>query len=324
MMKNATRTSGAKIVIIALLGATSVLGQTFPSRPVTILNGFPAGGSIDTVLRQIAARLELRLGQPVVVDNRPGASGTIAAATVARSNPDGYTLLFGVAANLAVAPTTMKTPPYDPSRAFTPVIEIARGPYIWLVRADAPAKSFLEFVAWTKGNPGKLNYGSPGLGSVHHLAAEVLKRSAGIDIVHVPYRGASFQPLLAGEIQASFENMPGPLPFIESGKIRALAVTGTRRLPALPDVPTFAELGLPANNAQFWWGIVGPAGMPKSVVDRLNGEVALALADPGLKAMFANWNIAQTPGTPEAFGTYIAQEYARWKEVAATTDLKLE
>ena len=318
------RTLWAKIVIIMLLGATSALGQSFPSRPVTILNGFPAGGAVDTALRQIAARLDQRLGQPVVVDNKPGASGTIAAATVARANPDGYTLLFGVAANLAVAPATMKAPPYDPARAFTPVIEIARGPYIWLVRADAPAKSFPEFVAWAKGNPGKLNYGSPGQGSAHHLAVEVLKRSAGLDIVHVPYRGASFQPLLAGEIQASFENMPGPLPLIESGKIRALAVTGTRRLPALPDVPTFAELGLPENNANFWWGIVGPAGMPKSVVDRLNSEIGSALAEPGLKTTFANWNIAQSAGTPEAFGATIAQEYARWKQIVATTDLKLE
>ena len=151
------RTFWAKIVIITLLSGTSALGQPFPSRPLTILNGFPAGGTVDTVLRQIAARLEQRFGQPVVVDNRPGASGTIAAATVARANPDGYTLLFGVAANLAVAPATMKTPPYDPTRAFTPIIEIARGPYVWLVRADQPAKSFQEFVAWAKGNPGKLN-----------------------------------------------------------------------------------------------------------------------------------------------------------------------
>ena len=318
------RTFWAKIVIVTLLSGTSALGQPFPSRPLTILNGFPAGGTVDIVLRQIAARLEQRFGQPVVVDNRPGASGTIAAATVARSSADGYTLLFGVAANLAVAPATMKTPPYDPSRAFTPIIEIARGPYIWLVRADAPAKSFQEFAAWAKGNPGKLNYGSPGQGSAHHLATEILKRSAGLDIVHVPYRGVSFQALLGGEIQASFENMPSPLPLIESGKIRALAVTGTHRLPALPDVPTFAELGLPENNANFWWGIVGPAGMPKPLVDRLNSEIALALADPGLKATFAKWNVAQTAGTPEAFGAYISQEYTRWKEVAATTDLKLE
>ena len=318
------RTFWAKIVIITLLSGTPALGQSFPSRPVTILNGFPAGGSVDTVLRQIAARLEQQLGQPVVVDNRPGASGTIAAATVAKSSPDGYTLLFGVAANLAVAPATMKTPPYDPSRAFTPIIEVARGPYIWLVRADAPARSFPEFVAWAKVNPGKLNYGSPGQGSAHHLSSEILKRSAGLDMVHVPYRGTSFQALLAGDIQAFYENMPGPLPLIESGKIRALAVTGTARLPALPNVPTFAELGLPENDAHFWWGIVGPAGMPKPVVERLNREIAVALSDPGLKATFATWNIAQTGGTPEAFGSHISQEYARWKAVAATTDLKLE
>lgn len=314
----------ATIVAIALLCGTSALGQSFPSRPLTILNGFPAGGTVDTVLRQIALRLEERLGQPVVVENRPGASGTIAAAAVARSNPDGYTLLFGVAANLAVAPATMKNPPYDPSRAFTPIIEIARGPYIWLVRSDAPAKTFQEFVAWAKNNPGKLNYGSPGQGSVHHLSAEMLRHAAGLDMVHVPYRGGPYQALLAGEIHAMFENMPGPLPLLEAGKIRALAVTGARRLPALPDVPTLAELGMPDINVNFWWGMVGPAGMPKPVVDRLNSEIALALADPALKATFVKWNIAQTPGTPEAFGAYIGQEYMRWKEVVAKTSLQPE
>lgn len=314
----------AAIAAVALVSATSVGGETFPSRPITILNGFPPGGNLDIVARQIAARLEVRLGQPVIVDNRPGASGTIAAAAVAKAKGDGYTLLLGVAANLATAPAAMKTPPYDPTQAFTPIIEIASGPYIWLVRADAPARNFAEFVSWVKNNPGKLNYGSPGIGSVHHFTTEMMKQAAGVDLVHIPFRGSSYTSLLAGDIQAMFETMPGPIPFLETGKIRALAITGPSRLPGLPDVPTLAELGISNIDTSFWWGIAGPAGMPRPIVDRLNSEIAMALGDPATKATFAKWNISMTAGTPEAFSDHIVHEYARWKEIVTKSGIQLE
>jgi tripartite-type tricarboxylate transporter receptor subunit TctC len=309
-------------IAVSYIGVASA--QSYPSKPIKILNGFPAGANTDTVARFVAARLEDRLGKPVIVENRPGASGTIAAAAVARSEPDGHTLLFAVAANLAVAPATMKAPPYDPATAFTAVIEIARGPYLWLVRSDAPAHTMKEFVAWAKENPGKLNYASPGIGSVHHLATEMLKRSAGIDIVHVPYKGGLYPALLAGEVQALFETMPGPIPHLQAGKIRALAVTGTRRLDALPDVPTFAEQGLADIDANFWWGIVGPRGMPRAVVERLNTEITLALRDPRIRATLAGWGIEPNPGTPEAFDLYINQQYAKWKGVVGTTGLTID
>lgn len=309
---------------IALSWIGTASAQSYPSKPIKVLNGFPAGANTDTVARFVAARLEERLGKPVIVENRPGASGTIAAAAVARSEPDGHTLLFGVASNLAVAPATMKTPPYDPATAFTAVIEIARGPYIWLVRSDAPVRTMNQFVAWAKENPGKLNYASPGIGSVHHLATEMLKRSAGIDIIHVPYKGGLYPALLSSEVQAMFETMPGPIPHVQAGKIRAIAVTGTHRLEALPDVPTFAEQGLADIDANFWWGIVGPRGMPRAVVERLNAEIAMALRDPHLKATLAGWGVEPNPGTPEAFDLYINQQYAKWKGVVATTGLTID
>jgi tripartite-type tricarboxylate transporter receptor subunit TctC len=307
------------------LGACA-FAQSYPSRPVTILNGFPPGGPTDAVLRLIGSKLSKRLVQPVVIENRAGAAGTIAGAAVARAEPDGYTLLFGVAANLAVAPATMKVAPYDPAKAFTAIIEVARGPYIWMVKPEVPAKTMQEFVAWSKKNPGKVNYGSPGQGSVHHLASEMLKQATGVEMTHVPYKGGStaYTAMLSGEIDAMFDNMPAPLPHIKAGKIRALAVTGPKRLIALPDVPTFSEQGVPGLDVHFWWGFVGPAGLPKAVVAKLNAEIARALADPDLKATFANWDVEPTPGTPEAFGAYIAQESVRWKEFVAKSNLKLD
>ena len=309
----------ALLVFVALSFGASAFAETYPSRPIKVLHGFSAGGAPDAVLRQVAARLERSLGTPVVVENRPGASGTIAAAAVARAEPDGYTLLFGVAANLAVAPALAKPAPYDPVTAFTPIVEVARGPYVWLVRADAPARSMSEFVAWARSRPGQLNYASPGEGSVHHLATEMLKRAAGLDIVHVPVSSGMYLPLLGGQVDAMFDSMPAPLPHLASGKLRALGVTGAKRLAALPDVPTFAEQNLPGIDVNSWWGFVGPAGLPRDVVQRLNAEIGKALADPELAAALAKMAIEPSPSSPEAFGAYLAQEAARWKQVVAKT-----
>ena len=314
-----------KACAIAAFGAAALAhAQGYPTRPVNVLIGFGAGGAPDTLLRQIAAKLEPQLGVSVIVENRPGASGTIAATAVAAAKPDGYTLLFGVAANLAVAPATMKAPPYDPVSGFTPIVEVARGPYVWLVRSDAPARTMAEFIAWAKANPGKLNYASPGLGTVHHLATEVLKQSVGVDIVHVPYRTNIYAPLLAKEVDAMFESMPGPLPHLASGRIRALAVTGSHRLPAIPDVPTFAEQGLDDPDVNSWWGFVGPAGLPPAIVERLNAAIRGVLATPEFAAKLVEWNVQSHPGTPEMFAAYIAQEATRWKRAVRQSGMALE
>jgi tripartite-type tricarboxylate transporter receptor subunit TctC len=311
---------------LAAGAATGAAAQTYPSKPVTLVNAFPPGGSTDIIARQLAAKLSQRFGQQVVVDNRAGASGTIGAASVARAEPDGYVMLFGVAANLAVAPAVLKSLPYDPVKSFAAVVEIARGPYVLSVNPSIPAKDLAEFVAYAKQNPGKLNYGSPGQGSVHHLVNEMLKQATGIDMVHVPYKGGApmYTAVVAGEVQVLIDGMPGPLAHIRSGKIRALGVTGDKRLAVLPAVPSFAEQGVTGVDAQFWWGIVVPAGTPQPVIARLNAEITQALTDPEIRATFQNQNIEPSPGTPEAFGAWIAAERARWVEVVTKAGIKLE
>lgn len=308
----------------AMALATDAPAQIGPTGSIKVLVGFPAGGPPDLAARKIAARLAEQLGTGVVVENRPGASGTIAAAAVAHAAPDGRTLLFGVAANLAVAPATMKTAPYDPVRDFTPIVEVARGPYVWMVRADAPARNLSEFVAWARSSPARLNYATPGPATVHHIATEMLKQATGIDMVHVPYRTTLYQPLLAGEVQAAFDSLPGPLPHIAGGKVRALAVTGSRRLARLAEVPTLAELGVRDMELSSWWGFVGPAGMPRPLVTQLNADLRRAMADPDLVAAMTGWGIELSPGSPEEFGRFIASEDARWKREVARIALPLE
>ena len=310
------------LALAVLSCAASAAAQTYPTQTITIFNGFAAGGNTDTALRQIAVRLAERLGQAVEVVNRPGAAGTIAAGTVARAVPDGHTLLFGVAANLAVAPAAMKLPPYDPVQAFTPIIEVASGPYLWMVRADLPAKTMPEFVAWAKGKPGQGNYASPGVASAHHLASEMLLQTLGVEMVHIPGGRNLYLSLLAGDIDAMFDTLPGPIVHARAGKLRVLAVTGTQRLTALPEVRTLTEQGLPDVPARFWWGLVGPAGLPPATVTRLNTEVAAILAEAPVQATFASWGIQTSGGSADSFGAWIAQESTRWREFAARNKIE--
>jgi tripartite-type tricarboxylate transporter receptor subunit TctC len=312
------------LAIAIAASAGHATSQPAPSAAVRLVVGFPAGGPPDLTARLIASRLERQLGRPVVVENQVGASGTVAAASVARAKPDGQTLLFGVAANLAVAPATMRSPPYDPTADFTPIAEVAKGPYVWLVRADAPAKDMAGFIEWARANPGKLNYGTPGQGTLHHLATEVLKQNTGVFIVHVPYRGAAYAGLIGGDIHGMFDTMPAPLPLIESGKLRALGVTGNRRLPALPQVPTLAEQGIPNMEVNAWWGVVGPAGMARATVLQLHGGIQETLADPEVRATFARWGVEPSRGSPEDFGNYIANESRRWRATVASGALRFD
>ena len=307
-------------VLGTLIGLAGVRAHAadWPDRPIKVLHGFGAGGPPDTVLRLIARRLELTLGQPVIVENRPGASGTIAAAAVARAAPVGYTLLFGVAANLAVAPATMKVPPYDPVSAFAPIVEVASGPYLWLVRGDAPVHTMAEFVAWAKSAPGQLHYGSPGIASVHHLATELLERAAGMHMIQVPYTSSPYIPLLAGQIDAMFDSLPGPLPYLESGKLRALGITGSKRLRRVPAVPTLEEQGLRGIDVNSWWGFVAPAGTPGPIVQRVNAEVRNALSDPSVQELLSRFGIEQSATSPQDFAALIRADGERWRQLATT------
>ena len=295
-----------------------------PARPITVLVGFGAGGNPDIAMRHIARRLSERLGQPVVVDNRPGAAGTIAGSAVARAAPDGHTLLFGVAANLAVAPAVMAKAPYDPASAFTPIVEVARGPYVLLVRADLPAHNMREFIEWARANPGRGNFGSPGQGSAHHMAAEMLWRDLGLQIQHIPFSRSMLSALMAGQVDVMLDNLPGPLGALREGRVRALAVAGPARLPALPDVPTLTEQGVPSPTVGFWWGLVGPSGLAPATVARLNHEVNAILEEADTQVLFTSWGIGATGGTAEAFGGLVTEESARWRTFAAQRGLKFE
>lgn len=314
------------LLCLAVLLVHAVAGaQQYPARPIRVLHGFAPGGPPDVVLRRLATALEQRLGQPVVVQNQPGASGMIAAAAVARALPDGYTLLFGVGANLATAPATRKAPPYDPRTAFTPIVEVARGPYVWLVRGDLPVRTMPEFLAWAKAHPTQVNYASPGIGSVHHLATEDLQRATGLTMTHVPFTtGGMYQGALTGQVDALFESLPGPLPFLKSGQLRALAVTGPQRLPLLPEVPTLAEQGVAGMDANSWWGLVGPRGLPADIVAKLNAAVRTALADPAVASTLQTMGIAPSGGTAEAFAAHIAAEYEHWRDDARALRIQLD
>jgi tripartite-type tricarboxylate transporter receptor subunit TctC len=312
------------LAALILVASSSAGAQGFPSRPVTLVNGFPPGAATDTISRQIAGALSKRLGQPVLVENRVGASGTIGAAAVARAAPDGYTLLFGVLSNLIVGPASMKDIAYDPVQSFAPIIEIARGPYVLVVTPAVPARTLAEFIDYAKRNPGKLNFGSVGPGSAHHFAGEMLKRAAGIEMVHVPYKGGgpAYAGLLGGEIQVLLDTMPGPQQYLQAGTLRALAVTGPKRLASLPEVPTFVEQGRDGVDVQFLFGIVAPRGTPAEIVARLNAEVTQVLSEPEIRITLARQSIEPTPGTPEAFGAVLALEWNRWKDIVAKTGFK--
>jgi tripartite-type tricarboxylate transporter receptor subunit TctC len=312
------------IAVLLCAFATSAFTQGYPAKPITLVNGFPPGGATDIVSRQIAAGLTKRLGQSVVLENRTGASGTIGAASVARAAPDGYTLLFGVLSNLIVGPASLPGISYDPVQSFTPVIEVARGPYVLMVTPAVPVRTLAEFIAYAKKNPGKLNFGSVGPGSAHHFAGEMFKRAAGIEMIHVPYKGGApmYTGLLGGEVQVLLDTMPGPQQHLQSAALRALGVTGTKRLATLPEVPTLIEQGLEGVDIQFMFGIVAPKGTPADIVARLNSEIAQVMADPEIRTTFARQSIEPTPGTPEAFGALLAVEWKKWKDIVAKTGFK--
>jgi tripartite-type tricarboxylate transporter receptor subunit TctC len=321
------RTAAASLAIaalgLALHGAATA--QTYPDKPVRIINPFPAGGSGDAVLRTVFDRVGAALGQPFVYEARTGAAGSIGTDYVAKAAPDGYTLILGTASTFGANSSTQKSLPYDPVRDFAPIVMIATTPYLLLVHPSVPAASAKEFVAYAKANPGKLNFGSFGNGSSNHLAYELFKQVAGIDVVHVPYKGGAplITALLAGEVQSSLDVYATSIPHIRAGKFKLLGVAAGKRSSLLPDTPTLAEQGYAVEGGTFF-ALLGPAKTPQEVVGVLNREVNKVLAVPEVRERLAALGTEVAGGTPQQLAAAIEQEVQKWARLVKERSLKFD
>jgi tripartite-type tricarboxylate transporter receptor subunit TctC len=316
----------ATLALAAFAATVPVAAQApYPARPIRLIVPFPPGAGTDTVARFVAQKLGEALGTTIVVDNRTGAGGAIGAAEAAKADPDGYTLLF-VASPFTTVAAAAKNPGYDPVRQFVAIAPIAAGPLAFVVNPNVPAGTMREFIALAKAKPGTLNYGSAGPGSINHLALELFNVRTGAQIVHVPYRGIAdaTKDLLGGQIQAMTASIPATLPQLAEKKVRVLAVTGAKRIPQLPDVPSWQEEGVPDANVVNYWGIVAPAGTPRDVIARLNAETQKVLAQPDVKARLEREGAELIPGPPERLAALIEGDLAGWKKLIAEAKLQLE
>lgn len=295
----------------------SAADPAYPNRPIRLLVGLPAGGSTDVMARIVAAKLGDALGQQVVVENRPGSGGLIAAETAAKAPPDGHTLLFGAISYSAVFASLYKNLPYDPVKNFAPISLVTKLPNVFVVNPALPVRSVSEFIAYAKANPGKLSYGSSGAGTSLHLSMEMLKKQAGIEVVHVPYKGgpAAVVDLLAGRIQVMFDNLPGQIANVKSGRARALAVTTAKRNFLLPEVPTMMEAGVPGFEVTVWYGMFAPARVPGPIVAKLNAQLVKTLNMPEVKERMAEQGAEPAPTTREEFAAFQKAEVAKWAKV---------
>ena len=313
-------------IIAGLALAGPVKAQDYPSKPIRLVVPFAAGGATDVLARLVGERLTASLGQQVVVDNRPGAGGNIGSDLVARAEPDGYTILMGAVGTHAINPSLYPKMPYDPVKDFAPVTLVASVPNVLVVNPEVPANSVQELIDLAKAKPGELNFASSGNGTSIHLSGELFKAMTGTDIVHVPYKGSgpAVTDLLGGQVQMMFDNMPSSLPHVKAGKLRALGVTSAKRSPALPEVPTIAEAGVPGYDATSWFGILAPAGTPEPVVTRLQGAIVQALGEPEMRQRMADLGAEPVGDTPAEFGQFIAAEIAKWAKVVNDAGVKLE
>jgi tripartite-type tricarboxylate transporter receptor subunit TctC len=314
------------LLVAALVALTAAAGaQTYPSHPIKLVVPFAPGGLNDTTARLLQPYLEKALGQPVVVDNRPGASGIVGTDAVAKSPPDGHTLLM-VASSHTVVPATNSKLPYDADRDFAPIAMVGKNPLLFVINAKVSAKTLPEFVALAKASPGKLNYASPGAASQSHLVTELFDQKAGIKMQHVPYRGGApaILSVVKGDTQFVVISPLASLSHIQSGGLRALAAGSLTRDPQFPDLPTVAEQGYPGFEAIQWVGLLTTAGTPKPIVDRLNAEVNRALKDPDMIAKLAKQGVSPAGGSAADFQKVIANEIREWTEVARAADIKAQ
>jgi tripartite-type tricarboxylate transporter receptor subunit TctC len=318
---------GAAVALVGLAAAGLASAQGYPStKPIRLIVGYPPGGGIDFAARTVQVPLQEALKQQMVVDYKPGASGMIAATELTRQGPDGYTLLLANTGPFAIAPYLQSKPPYDPVKQFTYIGQISQGSYIAVTRPDHPAKDLKAFVAWAKGQPGKVNFASGGAGTSTHLNGELMNQVTGLDMTHVPYKGSApaVQDLIGGQTQILIDAGSVLLPQVKGGKLKALAVTGPKRDPQLPDVPTVKELGLGGMESVGFQGLVGPAGMPKDVVDRLSAELAKVLAQPDIQAKFATAGAEVHSLGPTEFSAFVKADNEKWAKLIRERKLQLD
>ena len=298
----------------------------YPSKPITLICPYAAGGNADQRSRQIGRFLSTALGQPVIVDSKPGAGGNIGTEAVARARPDGYTIGMGNFAPLAVNPTMFKKMNFDPAKDLVPVCLIEKGPLVLMVPANSPFKSVKDIMAAAKASPGKLSFASGGLGGSHHLSGEMFKSLAGVSITHIPYKGGApaTTDLMGGQVDMMFEQMYSAAPSIRAGKLRALAITSKTRSPLFPDLPTMAESGVPGFEVQNWQGLVAPAGTSAGLIKLLNETTNKALADPTIKEQMLGQGNELGGGTPEQFASFIKSEADRWGKLVKSANIKPE
>lgn len=312
-------------LLLATLAAAAWPGaQAQAGKPIRLIVPFTPGGTTDILARALGPKLSAALGQNVIIENKPGAGGSLGAGEAAKADADGNTLLMGHIGTLAVNPAIYPKLPYDPVKSFAPVAWVARVPNVLVVPASSPVKSFKEFIDRARANPGKFSYSSGGNGSAAHITFEYLKLRTRMFMIHIPYRGTapSVTDLISGQVDATFTGAPAVLPHVRSGRLRALAVSSPQRLAAMPDVPTVAENGYPGFEADQWYGIVVPTGTPAAVISRLNAEINKALAQQDVARQLAIEGATPMPGTPKAFGDLIASEIPRWAEVVKAGNVK--
>ncbi len=326
------RVRGTEFVVALLWGVMCALtfpgfalaqGASWPTKPIRLVIPWPPGGNADSVGRLLSDRLARTLGQPIVVDNRSGAGGTIGAQAVVLAEPDGYTLLFAAPAELSIAAATVKTLPYSPMKDLQPISQVMRGPYLLVANMAFPPNTLAELVAYAKENPGKVNYASFGNNTSNHLYGEMLRSLTGIDTVHVPYKGGppALADLLGGQVQYMFENVGVMLPLVKAGKLKAIAAMAAQRLPSAPTIPTLAESGAEMGHG-VWLGLLAPAKTPRSIIERLHGEVVLALNTAELRKAFDERSIQPVGNTPEEFGNLIQSEAAQWRRLVEKIGLR--
>lgn len=324
-MKRTLFAAAIATLAAALAPAGPAAAQDFPTRPVTLVIPFAAGGSTDLVGRLIAERMAAELGQPVVVENKGGAGGNLGAAQVAKASPDGYTILMGTVATHALNPALYKKMPYDPVTSFAPVSLLVVVPNVLVVNPDFPAKTTEELIALLKKDPGKYSYASSGNGTPLHLSGELFKSMADVDMQHIPYQGAgpALVDVLSGQVPIMFDNLPSSTSHIKSGKLRALGVTTAKRAPSFPDVPAIAE-AVPGYETYTWNAVFAPAGTPPEVVAKLNAAANKALADPKVQARLADFSAVSVGSTPEELGAHVKKEIAKWAPIVKASGAQLD